>query len=95
MRRTAISIVVGGGLTYFRSGQLLKMVRRRTTAGILGGRGAVGIIIATIAVRESVINSDMYTIAVVATIIISVVMTPFIQRQNRKSYIEPAGVQDQ
>lgn len=92
---SAISIVVGGGLTYFRSGQLLKMVRRRTTAGILGGRGAVGIIIATIAVRESVINSDMYTIAVVATIIISVVMTPFIQRQNRKSYIEPAGVQDQ
>jgi len=83
---SAISILVGGGLTYFRSGKLLKMVRRRTTAGILGGRGAVGIIIATIAVKESIINSDMYTIAVVATIIISVVMTPFIQRQHRKSY---------
>ncbi len=87
---SSISIVVGGGLTYFRSGQLLKMVKRRTTAGILGGRGAVGIIIATIAVRESIINSDMYTIAVVATITISVIMTPFIQRQHRKSYEKKA-----
>ena len=71
------------------------MVRRRTTAGILGGRGAVGIIIATIAVKESIINSDMYTIAVVATIIISVIMTPFVQRQHRKSYSEPSEYDDQ
>ena len=92
---SSISILVGGGLSYLRSGQLLKMVRRRTTAGILGGRGAVGIIIATIAVKESIINSDMYTIAVVATIIISVIMTPFVQRQHRKSYSEPSEYDDQ
>lgn len=92
---SSISILVGDGLSYLRSGQLLKMVRRRTTAGILGGRGAVGIIIATIAVKESIINSDMYTIAVVATIIISVIMTPFVQRQHRRSYSEPSEYDDQ
>lgn len=92
---SAISIVVGGGLTYLRSGKILKMVRRRTTAGILGGRGAVGIIVATLAVKDSIINADMYTIAVVATVVISVIMTPFIQRENRKSYSKPEGSGDQ
>ncbi|WP_393971633.1 cation:proton antiporter [Oxyplasma meridianum] len=83
---SSVSILVGGGLTYFRSGKILKMVRRRTTAGILGGRGAVGIIIATIAVNQNIINPEMYTIAVISTIIISVIMTPFVQRQYRDSY---------
>ncbi|MHB8361756.1 MAG: cation:proton antiporter [Thermoplasmataceae archaeon] len=81
-----ITIVVGGILNYYASKIFLKDLKPRTTVAILGGRGAVGVIIATLALSSGIITKDIYSIAIIGTIIVSLIMPPLISRTDRKSY---------
>ncbi|EQD36741.1 Kef-type K+ transport system, membrane component, partial [mine drainage metagenome] len=81
-----ITIVVGGILNYIVSVIFLKDLKPRTTVAILGGRGAVGVIIATLALSSRIITNDIYSIAIIGTITVSLIMPPLISRSDRKLY---------
>jgi Kef-type K+ transport system membrane component KefB len=69
-------------LNYFSSGRIMKMKKKEwkiKTSAIINGRGAVGIAIATIAFELGVITNSAYSIAIIATIIISIVATSFLR----------------
>ena len=78
-----ISAAVGGLLTYISSRALLKDINPRTTMAILGSRGAVGIIIATVALQDGVINSTLYSIVIFGSIILSLVMPLLSDRRDK------------
>ena len=52
---------------------------RKKISAIINGRGAVGIAIATVAINAGVITNPAYSVAVLATIIISIVATSFLR----------------
>jgi Kef-type K+ transport system membrane component KefB len=75
-----IALVVGIYLTYFVSSKMIRPkidIVPKQVAGILGGRGAIGIVIATVALQESSINSAGFSLVVLATLIMSLVI-PFV-----------------
>lgn len=74
----AFSIV----LNYYSSGRIMKIKKRSwkiKTSAIINGRGAVGIAIATVAFEIGVITNSAYSIAILATIIISIVATSLLR----------------
>ncbi len=75
-----IALGVGVTLTYYTSRKVLghKMdVVPKQLAGILGGRGAIGIVVATVAFSEGAIDEAGFSLVILATLIISIVV-PFI-----------------
>jgi len=78
----AISAIVGGVLTYFSSKTLMKDINPRTTMAILGGRGAVGIIIAAVAFQDGVIDSTLYSLVILGSIILSLIMPVLADRRD-------------
>ncbi len=69
-------------LNYFSSGRIMKIKKKPwkiKTSAIINGRGAVGIAIATVAFEIGVITNSAYSIAILATIIISIVATSLLR----------------
>jgi Kef-type K+ transport system membrane component KefB len=76
----AIALGVGVSLTYYASKKVLlrKMdVIPKQVGGILGGRGAIGIVIATVALSEGSINEAGFSLVILATLIMSLAI-PFL-----------------
>ncbi len=69
-----IVVIVGGATTIFAGKVLFDNLKPTAGASILGGRGAVGIIIASLAFSDGVIGQASYTAILISTIIISIVM---------------------
>ena len=82
-----ITVVIGGFLNFFTSRIFLTDLKNRTTMAILGGRGAVGVIIATFALSEGLITNDIYSIAILGTIMVSLIMPPLISKEDTKTII--------
>jgi Kef-type K+ transport system membrane component KefB len=78
-----ISILVGGFLNYLPSKIFLTDLKARTSMALFGGRGAVGVVIATFALSEGLIGRDIYSIAIFGTIIISLIMPSFMRKEDR------------
>ena len=78
-----ISAVVGGTLNYFVSKNRLSRISSRESIGILGSRGAVGIIIATLALQSGIISISLYTVVLVGTIILSLIMPLLLSKKAR------------
>ena len=80
-----ITVVAGGLLNFLTSRIFLTDLKSTTTMAILGGRGAVGVIIATFALSEGLITNNIYSIAIVGTIMVSLIMPPLISKEDRKT----------
>lgn len=69
-------------LNFYFSGRVMriknKKVKRKVSA-IINGRGAVGIAIATVGLSIGVITEQAYSVAILATIIISIIATLFLR----------------
>lgn len=73
---------IGGPLNYYLSRRILSDVRGRTTTGVLGSRGSVGIIIASVAYGSGIIGDSLYSLAIFATLILSLVFTPLVRKND-------------
>jgi Kef-type K+ transport system membrane component KefB len=78
-----VSGSVGGILSYFAGMKLLKRLRPASATALLGSRGAVGIIIANIALLQGDINAELYSIIILATVILSVVLPALIGGEDK------------
>lgn len=79
------TLLVGGIGDYVAGQKLMKPFTARGTMGVLGGRGAVGIIIATISLGAGIINDQEYSAAIFATIIISFIFSSVFSSFVKKS----------
>ncbi len=79
------SIVPAMLLTYFGSKIILKVKEGapRNIAVILGGRGAVGIVIVTVALGNNLINPTEYSLVIVGTLVVSIVVPLLLKRRDR------------
>ncbi len=69
-----IAVIAGGAITIYAGKALFDNLKPTAGASILGGRGAVGIIIASLAFSEGAIGQVSYTAILLSTIIISIAM---------------------
>jgi Kef-type K+ transport system membrane component KefB len=75
-----IALGVGVSLTYYVSKKYLHSqldMAPKQLAGILGGRGAIGIVVATVALDENSLSESGFSLIILATLIISLVI-PFL-----------------
>ncbi len=86
-----ISLLVGGIMNYFNAKRHIRNIPQREVVGILGSRGAVGIVIASIAFQNNIINSQIYAIILVGTIIMSLIMPLLLSSSRAKSRL-PAQI---
>ncbi|MGC8618598.1 MAG: cation:proton antiporter [Thermoplasmata archaeon] len=82
-----ITTVIGGFAAYKFSKKYMKSIKPTVSLGIFGVRGAVGIIIASIALSKGFINNTYYSVAVIATVIMAIVFT-FVFQRSLDSKIE-------
>ncbi|PYB67838.1 cation:proton antiporter [Thermoplasma sp. Kam2015] len=73
-----VIIASGTALNYLMSKRFIKSITPLTTMSVLGGRGAVGVIIAAIAYDTGIITSTEYSLAILGTVLISLIITPLI-----------------
>ncbi len=78
----AITAVVGGYLDFRMGKRFFRNIGGKTTSGILGGRGAVGIAIATVAFSAGIISENMFSVAIFATILLSLIFSFLVNRKN-------------
>ncbi len=80
----AVSLVLGVGLTYYatRRFQLSGARSPRQIAVMLGGRGAVGIVIASVALSNSTINNTAYSLILVSTLAASITVAILLGRRG-------------
>ena len=84
----AISATVGGFAAYEFSKQHMNKISPSATLGIFGGRGAVGIIIASLALSDGFIDNTYYSVAIFATVIMAIAFTLVFERAMKKSGIK-------
>ena len=79
----AATLVISIAITYYAGRTILKLkdVDARQVAVILGGRGAVGIVIASVALDSGVITDLAYSLIVVATLVISLTVPILLGRK--------------
>ncbi len=70
----AISGLIGGSLNYLVGKNRLKELKPLAASAFLGGRGAVGIIIANIALLEGIIGINLYSVIISGTVILSLTL---------------------
>jgi Kef-type K+ transport system membrane component KefB len=75
----AVSLGVGVSLTYLASKKVLSKVDLvpKQLAGILGGKGTIGIVIATVALSEGFLSETGFSLVIIATLIVSLII-PFV-----------------
>ena len=82
-----IALSVGISLTYYVSRKVLQAKMQTVSkeiASILGGRGAIGIAIATIALDEAAINEEGFSLIILATLVMSLVISFLAGKMCRK-----------
>jgi hypothetical protein len=82
-----LALGVGVSLTYFfpRKGMQSKLdVSPKLLAGILGGRGAIGIVNATVAFNKCALNESGFSLIILATLIVSLIIS-FLTGKNKKA----------
>ncbi|MCW4025088.1 MAG: cation:proton antiporter [Candidatus Bathyarchaeota archaeon] len=87
-----VALGVGISLTYLVSKKIIHSqlnVVPKQLAGIMGGRGAIGIVIATVALSEGILSETGFSLVIIATVIMSVII-PFVA--GRKTAEEPKCV---
>lgn len=82
-----ISLLVGGIINYFNAKKHIKDIHPREVVGIFGSRGAVGIVIASIAFQNQIINSQIYAIILVGTIIMSLIMPLLLSKSKIRKLV--------
>ncbi len=79
----SVSVIVFSVLLNFFYSKKIMNVKKKPwrikISAIINGRGAVGIAIATVAFEIGVITNSAYSIAVLATIIISIIATSLLR----------------
>ncbi len=79
----ALSVIAFSmAVNYYFSGKVMKIKKKRwrvKMSAIINGRGAVGIAIATVALSTGVMTNEAYSIAILATILISITATAFLR----------------
>jgi Kef-type K+ transport systems, membrane components len=80
-----ISASVGGFAAYQFSKHHMDKISPSVTLGIFGGRGAVGIIIASLALSNGFINNTYYSIAIFATVVMAIAFTFVFERAMEKT----------
>jgi Kef-type K+ transport system membrane component KefB len=85
-----ISALVGGGLDFFASKNFNTRIKHKTSVGVLGLRGSVGVIVATVALDKNILTEQLYSIVLIGIVILSVVMSVLVQEK-----IEPAALQQE
>ncbi|MFG1519138.1 MAG: cation:proton antiporter [Thermoplasmataceae archaeon] len=85
-----ISALVGGGLDLFASKKFNTRIKHKTSVGVLGLRGSVGVIVATVALDKNILTEQLYSIVLIGIVILSVVMSVLVQEK-----IEPAALQQE
>lgn len=81
-----VTIVVGGYATYRFSQRYMKHISPTVSVGIFGGRGAVGIIIASIALSDGLITDSYYSVAIFATVIMAIAFTFVFDRSMKNGH---------
>jgi Kef-type K+ transport system membrane component KefB len=76
---------IGGTAAYVFSRRYMKSITPSVSLGIFGGRGAVGIIIASIALSKGFINNTYYSVAVFATVIMAISFTLVFEHSLKNS----------
>lgn len=78
------SIIPAMLLTYYGSKVFLKIKKHspKKIAVILGGRGAVGIVIATLALGSGLINSTAYSLVIIGTLVVSIFVPLLLERKK-------------
>lgn len=79
-----VTAAIGGFAAYEFSRRYMKSIAPTVSLGVFGGRGAVGIIIASIALSKNFISSTYYSVAVFATVIMAISFT-FVFERSLKS----------
>ena len=80
-----MTLVLSILLTYYTVKRILKVKEAggaRQIAVTLGGRGAVGIVIASVALSSGVIDAEAYSLIILATLAISLVVPILLGRQG-------------
>ncbi len=77
-----LAAAIGAPLNYYLSRRFISDVLPRTTMGVLGSRGSVGIIIATVAFDGGFIGNSLYSVAIFATLILSIIFTPLVRKKD-------------
>ena len=80
----AVTASIGGFAAYQFSKRYMKDITPRVSLGIFGGRGAVGIIIASIALSKSFIDATYYSVAIFATIVMALSFTFIFESSLKK-----------
>lgn len=86
----AVTASIGGFAAYQFSKRYMKNITPRVSLGIFGGRGAVGIIIASIALSKNFIDPTYYSVAIFATIVMALSFTFIFESSLKK--MEKASV---
>ncbi|MDA4123022.1 MAG: cation:proton antiporter [Thaumarchaeota archaeon] len=79
----AATLVLSLGITFYASGSILRLSQTdaKQVSVILGGRGAVGIAVATVALGSGIINGLAYSLIIVATLVISLIVPLLLGRK--------------
>lgn len=88
MLTMAASLATSVLLTYFFTKKVMgasSEVDARTVAIILGGRGAVGIVLVTVALSVGLIGTSSYSIVIFGTTVTSVIIPLFLQRKRAQT----------
>jgi Kef-type K+ transport system membrane component KefB len=88
MLTMAASLATSVLLTYFFTKKVMgasSEVDARTVAIILGGRGAVGIVLVTVALSVGLIGTPSYSIVIFGTTVTSVIIPLFLQRKRAQT----------
>ncbi len=80
----AVTASIGGFAAYQFSKHYMKDITPRVSLGIFGGRGAVGIIIASIDLSKSFIDTTYYSVAIFATIVMALSFTFIFESSLKK-----------
>jgi Kef-type K+ transport system membrane component KefB len=84
-----ITASIGGLAAYQFSKSFMKSIPPTASLGIFGGRGAVGIIIASISLSNGFISNAYYSIAVFATVIMAISFTLVFHHSLRRHVSSP------
>ncbi|MCL6003556.1 MAG: cation:proton antiporter [Thermoplasmatales archaeon] len=80
-----VTTSIGGAAAYVFSRRYMKSITPSVSLGIFGGRGAVGIIIASLALSKGYINNTYYSVAVFATVVMAITFTFVFERSLKSS----------
>ncbi len=78
----ALSGAVGALATWRFSKRIVSNVKPRSVVGILGGRGSVGIVIASVSLAASVISPTYFTDIVFGTVVLSLIFPAMIRKAD-------------